>query len=405
MEISKYLIDKIEEIKEINVIKRKITPILCNDFITCLIGPRRAGKTYLMYHILKTNPYVLYVNFEEITTNIINLPLIYYQTFGKLPEIILLDEVQNVENWEKQLYRLYETKKYKIIISGSNSKLLSKEIATQLRGRSISQIVFPLSFSEYLEFKQFKLEIPLSSYTESKIKYLLREYLFYGSFPQIALNKSLYALFFDSYIDVVLYRDIIERYKIRNAKILKIFSKLLINSMSKQFSVRKIYNLLKSEGYEVGLNTLYEYLDMLETIFFIFAVKKYSKKLKESELSIPKIYLIDSAIHKYYLNSNRLDIFIENTVFLHLRRKYNSVFYYKTKNNKEIDFIIKDKTINLIEVTYELDQEHVNKVFKALNELNLKEGLIITWDDEDEIRRNDKIIKVIPLWKWITSPI
>ncbi len=394
-----------------NIIKREIEIEELPNKAIFLIGPRRAGKTYLMYQIIQTKSKYIYLNFEHLALYYLNINEIYKvifkiypELFNSLPKFVFLDEIQVIDNWNVLVRTLLE-KNLTVYVTGSSSKLLSKEIATNLRGRSLSYYVLPFSFKEFLKTEGISLDLETLEGV-GKIKYHLENYLTYGGFPEVVLYKN--PKIIREYVDLAFFKDFVERFKIQNIELAKYLFYNSIQNFACETSVHSLGKKLKSYGLKFDVHTLYKYFSMLEETLFIFRVKQYSFKSLIREFGVFKLYLCDVGITRLFSFTQDKGKLLENTVFLHLYRMKNKfpnleIYFYKTKNNKEIDFIIKDKTISLIEVTYELDQEHVNKVFKALNELNLKEGLIITWDDEDEIRRNNKIIKVIPLWKWLLS--
>jgi hypothetical protein len=301
---------------------------------------------------------------------------------------------------------LYEKKRYNIFITGSSSKLLSKEIATQLRGRTIAVKVFPFSFREILEIEDIKIKKVLSSYEEASIKHTIKKHLL-SQFPDVVLGKIDPREFFRDYLSLVIYRDIIERYGIKNRYTLELFLRNVIDSNCKEFSVHKLYNTLKSQGIKVSKKTLYNFQKILEDVMIGFFLKRFSKGLKKRELTVPKVYLSDAGLYNYLIEKD-FSKSMENAVFSEFVKRglepNNDIFYYKTKDGKEVDFLVKqDNKLELIEVTYKLDGEHIKKVRRAMEELNLKRALIITWDEEDVVVEDNREIKVMPLWKLLVQ--
>ncbi len=370
-----------------------------------IIGPRRAGKTYLMFQLMRKidREKRLYINFEDYRLEGMN-----YRDFAKMIEIyyrifpenkkrkvyFFFDEIQNVNEWERIVRYLLDSENCQIFITGSSSKLLSKEIATELRGRTITYEIFPFSFREFLKAKRFEVKEFLSGYERAKLFNLLEEYLRFGGYPEAVLFNEKEKILEEIW-EVTVARDIIERWRIRNIRALKLLIKAI--KESEYFSVYKFYKYLKSLGLRISKNTLYNYLEALNDALIVFPLHKYSPSYKDVEKSIPKIYLADVGL---YLGSLNLSRRLENVVFLELRKNYREIYYYQTKNGKEIDFFIKEKKL-LIEVAYELDEEHIKKVLRAMEELKLKKAFIITWSGEDEIIENNKRIYVLPLWKWL----
>ncbi len=294
---------------------------------------------------------LLYINFEDYRLSEIN-----YKEFGELVENyyemfpenmnkkvwFFFDEIQNVERWEKVIRFLPDRYDAEIFVTGSSSKLLSKEISTELRGRVLSYEVLPFSFREFLKVKNFEVKASPPSYERKKILKLLDEYLRFGGYPEVVLEKEKVKILREIW-EVTIARDLIERWNIRNIKALKLMILSLQNS--KEFSIFKFYKYLKSCGIDVSKNTLYQYLEYLRDAFIVFPLRKYDPSYKNIEKSIPKIFLVDTGL---YLENWELSMALENTVFMDLKRKglieNENIFHYFTKNNREIDFLIKEKT-------------------------------------------------------------
>jgi len=227
------------------------------------------------------------VNFEEIEGRISDFITAHQEIYGKYPEYLFLDEIQSLKNWEKEVYRLYERKRFYIFLTGSSSKLLSKEIATQLRGRSLTIKVFPFSFREVLFIN--KLAKKFYSYEEiGRIRNLLWNCIRNGCFPDIVLRKVEASKFFSEYIDLVIYRDIMERYGVKNRVALEFFIKNAIASNSCIFSINKVYNTMKSMQIKVSKNTLYEFQKFLMGINMIFFLKNIREVLGKLSYPFPK---------------------------------------------------------------------------------------------------------------------
>jgi hypothetical protein len=424
--MKKYLIDKKEDIKKLNVIEREIRLKPTKDFSIAIIGPRRAGKTFACYYLIKKlnledNKY-LFVNFEDDEIKrrnreeIVKCIQTHVEIYGEEPEFIFFDEVQNLADWQSFVYSLIEKKRYFIFLTGSSSKLLSREIATQLRGRSLNCVVFPFSFKEFLLSRAIKIKKIYSSIEEAKIKKFLDEYLRNGGFPQVVLNEIDGKTFAREYINVVLYKDLVERFEIENVDATRYLLYSLVENFSKEFSVNKIYQGMKEKGMEVSNKVLYSYLSYIQEVFFSFLVKKFHYSYRKSELTIPKAYVSDVGIasnFSEYSFSENIGRLMENLVFLKLKKLelgnlIESIFYWKDYQRHEVDFVVKEelKIKQLIQVTYangkdEIDRREIRALLKASELLNCKDLLIITWDYEDEIKINNEVIKCLPLWKWL----
>lgn len=413
-DIHSYLITRKNDIKLLDVKERLIEIKPTKDFILSIIGPRRSGKTYLLYFFIKdislSDSVYLFVNFEEIEGRISDFITAHQEIYGKYPEYLFLDEIQSLKNWEKEVYRLYERKRFYIFLTGSSSKLLSREIATQLRGRSLTIKVFPFSFREVLFIN--KLAKKFYSHEEiGRIRNLLWNCIRNGCFPDIVLRKVEASKFFSEYIDLVIYRDIMERYGVKNRVALEFFIKNAIASNSCIFSINKIYNTMKSMQIKVSKNTLYEFQKFLMDINMIFFLKKYSRSIRKIELSLPKTYIIDNGLYTFTTYKYEKGILMESFVLQELvKRGYepNINIFYLRDNNYEIDFIIR-RGLNieqLIQVTYasdrdEIERREIKALIKASKLLGCKNLTLITWTYEDKIKVNSRIIKIIPLWKWL----
>ncbi|MHA1660247.1 MAG: ATP-binding protein [Promethearchaeota archaeon] len=427
-EVFEEIILDFQERKLPELTEREISiPTNLNKTIT-ITGVRRAGKTFLMFQTIKKllekveKNQIMYINFEDERLlpldykDLNNLMDVYYQLFPQninKKVYFFFDELQNIENWEIFIRRISDTKNVQIFISGSSSKLLSKEISTTLRGRTITYQLYPFSFREFLKIKNVKYTG--SSSSKITIKNLLRKYLSIGGYPEIIdQNDLIRRKIIQEYLDVLTYRDLMERYKIRNIKVLKLFIKTNLQNYSKYFSVNKFYNFFVGQGISVSRNTLYEFAGYIEDAYFSFFLPKYEISLKKQEISPKKVYSVDLGFvdlvqSEIYKNYGRR---AENTVFLELKRIMEnnpklSIFYYNDKNS-EVDFVLKEglKVKQLIQVCWnisdlETKKREIKGLLKAMDEFKLKKGLIITEDFEGEEKIGNQKIIYKPLWKWV----
>ena len=394
---------------------------------TTLIGPRRAGKTFYFFQLIQkllskgvNKNRILYINLEELklegatVKDLLNCIEIYYEMFpeNKNETIwLFLDEIQNVEDWERFVRTMLDREKIKVFITGSSSKILSKEIATQLRGRSITYNIYPFSFREYLRAKNIQYSKYLSSSDIARINNALDEYLHAGGYPEAVLYPRERDKILRDIVDVTIYRDIIERWNIRNIKVLRLLIKALINS--KEFSVNKFYRYLQTLGFKIGKNTIYDYLEYLQDALFIFLLRRYSPSYRLQKQTIPKVYVIDNGILTSYGVKDKTRL-IENLVFLELirRKSYGlldgELYYYKT-NSYEVDFLVKTSNgIELIQVAYDVSDfntknREIRALVKASDQLNTNKLMIINWDYDGIESHSGKEIKFIKLWKWLLS--
>lgn len=401
---------------------RNIQPPIDTKKIITLIGVRRCGKTSIFYHMInqliekieKTK--ILFLNFEderfELNSDELDLILQAYMELYpsyKLSECyFFFDEIQNIPNWEKFIRRMYDTISKNIFITGSNSKLLSSEIATSLRGRTLNFEIFPLSFKEYLSFKDIEVDF-YSSKSLAFIKNAQESFLKNGSFPETLFLEEIYAnKTLQEYFNVLLYKDLAERYNITNTVALKFFLKRIISSSTKQISINKIFNELKSSGIKIGKNTLYEFLEYVQNIYLALTLQKYDNSLINKELGEKKIYSIDIGLNNAteFRFSDDIGKSLENAVFLELKRKEFDIYYYRTSKS-ECDFLVFDKNTisDVIQVTFDMSDENtksreIKGLIEACKNFDLKSGTIINFDSEDELIENGIKIKIIPFYKW-----
>jgi predicted AAA+ superfamily ATPase len=408
----------------------EIKPPATKKAIT-IIGPRRAGKTYFLYNNMKRLEKVkrtdmLYVNLEDdrlLPLRLKDLDMLlrtYYEIYPqnrKKKIYLFLDEVQNVPGWERFVRRILDTENVQVYITGSSSKLLAKEIATTMRGRAASHMILPFSFKEFLRAKGLEPERYLSSDKRSWIMRYLDEYVRFGGFPEVVLeedeNSKVKTL--KEYVEILLVRDIIERHNVKNIKVLRMLFSAIHGSFSKEFSLHKFYNFLKSQGIKVSKNTIYDYFQHYEDAFAVIPVRRFSYSIREVEQSLPKVYQIDNGYAaqmgiRFTQNKGRL---MENTVAVELfRRRSKSplmeVFYWKDQGGKEVDFVIKkgEKIRELVQVCYDMGDyntkmRETSALVKASDKLSCKKLSIITWDLDEKEKIKGRTLEYTPLWKWL----
>ena len=391
---------------------------------TVILGPRRSGKTYYLYSLIKKlldqkieKQRILYVNFEDpklVEASLDDLVLlleVFYELYPQnKKEIVWLffDEIQNIKNWEIFIRNILDREKVRVFISGSSSKLLSKEIATSMRGRTLSYLLLPFSFSEFLKAKNIKYKRFFSSQEKAIFLNAFKEYFSFGGYPEAVIYPKERKRIIQEIIEVTIYRDLIERHKIRNDKLIKIMFNYLIKA--KLFSVHKFYNFLKSLNIKVSKNSLYNYLEYFSDAFIFFPLRKFAWSLKNIEQSIPKIYTVDNGLIENILGEEKSKKF-ENLVFLSLLRKGfepNKEIFYFSSFNYEVDFLIKQKRkiTALLQAcfdihSYQTKEREIKSLIKASEEFNCNHLIIITFDYETSEKVKGKTIKFIPLWKWL----
>ncbi len=394
----------------------KLNRLVRTEQIAAITGVRRSGKSTLMKQFIKkqidsgkNRTSFLYVNFEEARfAGLLSLEFLQqiydaYMEIVKPEDIpyILLDEVQRVPGWERFARSLHEKNEAHILVSGSTSKLLSRELGNLLTGRWVELKIYPLDFQEFLQFKQLKIKNKLDMLAQKiKIKQLLREYLEFGGLPLVALKDEKEEIL-NRYFDDIVGRDVAERHKIRRLEKLKSLARYYLTNFSSPISYRRIAKFIG-----LSLDSVERFSSYMTDAYLIFFVPKFSYSLKEQEVNPRNVYTIDSGLINTvsFKFSDNIGKLYENLVFLSLMQKGREIYYYKNKN--ECDFLIKEgqKVTQAIQVSYQIKENkerEIKGLLEALAAFKLKQGLIITEDKEEEEKIHNKRIVYIPLWKWL----
>jgi predicted AAA+ superfamily ATPase len=397
-----------------------------SDFITTITGPRRAGKTYICFQMIKeiiskgtSRENVIYINFEDNKLlgaeasdldKILESFLELYDINKKQKIYLFFDEIQVVKNWDSWVRKIHDTRKdIALILTGSSSKMLSREISTKLRGRVINYEIFPLSFKEMAVWKGLEYDAKTLPYSKNKapIKKLFSAYIFDGGYPGVAVSKLPKEMILQEYYNSMIFKDIVERYKIEDTKRLKTLANLLFESVSKEITYNKLSNKLKSLGFSLSKNTIIEYLSRFEDAYLFFQNLKYDYSLTKQLGSIKKVYCIDNGLLNSvsFKFSDDLGGLLENLAYIDLKRRGEQIYYHR--KNFECDFLIvrKNKVCFAIQVTKKLDDDNEKREFSGLLEAmeshGLKEGLILTEDQSEEKIIGGKKIVIKPIWMWL----
>ena len=393
-----------------------------NKIIT-IIGARRAGKTTFLFQLMKEFITAgrditdfIYINFEDerlLPLRAEDLHLIldaYFELYDESKQpFVFLDEVQNIDGWDKFVRRLND-QGYTTVITGSNSRMLGREIATALRGRTLTYEIFPFSFLEFLESKNIKFEKRnLFSKKRYQIRQLFDTYFFCGGYPEITFleDKSTQTRVLQDY--TLFYRDLVECYKIKNTDLMRLWLTTLMANISSMISLSKAENDFKSRGMKLSRASLSTYAGYVEDVYFGFFVSLYTNSERKRQVNPKKFYLIDPGLHnlltfKFSENKGRL---LENLVFLELRRKGKQVSYFKSKRGYEIDFLVDEHDEKkLIQVCHNLNHiDTFNREKRALlegiKEFGLDSGLILTYDDKRRDEVEGHAINIMPAWEWL----
>lgn len=424
-ELLKQLIVTFQNSLPTDVLPRELSLPIDSKKIITVPGVRRCGKSSLLLLVINqllnkeiTKEHILFLYFddERLQFNANNLDEIlqaYRELYPNIPlqdVYMFFDEIQMADDWQPFIRRVYEQECKNIFITGSNSRMLSSELSTSLRGRTLQYEEFPLSFKEYCQFTKTDTKYYVAA-NQAKIINAFKEYLKFGGFPEVVLSQEIYKeRILQEYFFVMLYKDLIERYEIKNPAPVRYFIKRIMANLTKPTSINRIYNELKSQGVSIGKNTLYDLIEQTEAIYLFFSLTKYSLSLIKENSGDKKYYCIDTGLRHILLNSQSEDNgkLLENAVFLHLRRTLlpqENIHYYKEK--KECDFLITDQmqVTQLIQVSWDIhDQETRQREIDGLLEASAATGcqnlIIITFDEEGEIIEQGQQIQIIPLWKW-----
>lgn len=368
--------------------------------IMVAIGMRRVGKTYFLFQtiqkLLENTPItrILYLNFEDDRLQPLNQESLrnlidgFYSLYPENHEkecYLFFDEIQNVTLWHTVIRRYFDTKKVKLFLTGSSAKLLSKEIATSLRGRSIAIEIWPYSFKEFLTAEKITIPIeegrPIGKASLDKLTLNLLTYIEHGGFPETTgLEPQDRNRLLQDYVSTVIFRDIIERYHITNISLVRQLIKTLLKNVGTSQSMHKLFNDLRSQGFSSGKETIRDYLEYITDAYLAFRIPLYSESLRKVESNPRKTYAIDTGLVRAYSTGflDNIGHLFENLVYLDLKRHGHEVHYYLTKTRKEIDFLSRDPLgkWHLYQVCWNLDNQQTRKrEEEALEEAEIELGL------------------------------
>lgn len=377
-----------------------------SDLIKVILGPRRAGKSVFAFMLLKGQNFA-YFNFDD--SELTNERIDTYQLMEELHNAygdfryVLFDEIQNLPAWELFSNRLHR-ERYNLVLTGSNANLLSMELATHLTGRHVPIELLPFDFKEFLRAKNY------TNLEQKRDLNLLEQYMIFGGFPEVVVKNYHPRGYLDVLFDALLFKDVVKRHKVRYSGQIDQLGSYLINNISCQYSFRKLANILKFKS-EV---TLEKYLKYLTEAYVVFSLSSFSTKTGERLKSPRKIYTVDNGFVAANAVQNSPDKgkFMENLIFVELVKKgygpNRELFYYKTRNNREVDFVIKKglKIDELIQACYEvanydIEQRETKALLEAAEELKVEKITIVTWDEKREIIKDSKTIQMKPLWEWL----
>jgi predicted AAA+ superfamily ATPase len=393
------------------------------DRVITLTGARRTGKTSLFFRMIRelrqqvSVEHILYLNFEDdrlFGCSLEDLDTILDAYFSLYPSAqnemvyFFFDEIQGIRGWESFVRRIKDTLPARVYVTGSSASLLGREIATALRGRTLTFEVFPLQFKEYLLWQEKPIRAGTSKENQ-QIQHAFQKYLSTTAFPElINWQEERQIMALQEYIDLIIYRDVAERLQLTNTHTLKYLIHYLLVNAGNPLSVNAVFKDMKGRGLRISKDSLYEYMDLLEDVYAIFMVPIFSRNLKVQQRNPKKLYMLDHGLKKSVSIGTDQGALLENIIFLDLRRRHANLYYWQ--DIQEVDFIVSTTTgLEAINVCLKLDQpatlnRETRGLLNCLSALKLNRGWLVSGYKEDLIEKDGKTIHIIPAWKWLLAP-
>lgn len=405
----------------------EVTPVAGKA--TVCIGVRRCGKSTFMFQLIKRllesgvpKQNILYLNFFDDRLHGLQhygLGAVLEAYFSLYPAkkntekvYCFFDEIQVVSGWESFVDRLMRTEKCEVFITGSSAQMLSREIATQMRGRALAWEMFPFSFREFLDSKGIDGSGPFSTKQRLMVQKAFEEYWDSGGFPEVVgLARSLRIMIHQEYFNAVLFRDLVERHDISHPRAVADLAHRLVDNTSSLYSVNSLTGYLKSLGHNAPKSAVSDYLEWFEDAYFLYTVRIFDSSLARANANPKKIYCVDHSLVSsvssgILVNSGHL---LENLVFTALRRVTPDIFYFKSKGGREVDFIAQFQGRRLlVQVCESLSDRQtrgreVSALADAMAELSLPSGIIVTRNEEERIQLESGSIDVVPVWRFLLN--
>lgn len=392
------------------------------------IGARRGGKSTYLFQVIQRlldagipRQNILYVNFFDDRLHGLhreNLGVIADAYYSAYPEkkhgetvYCFFDEIQAVRGWEPFVNRLMRTENCEVYLTGSSARMLSKEIATQMRGRALSWELFPFSFREFLDSKAVEHEGYLSTKKQLLVRKAFEDYWQTGGFPEVTdLSRHLRIKTHQEYFQTILYRDVVERHDVSHPRAAADLAHRLIDNAASPYSVNSLTGYLKSLGHKIPKASVADYVQWFEDAYFLFTVRIFDPSAARRDTNPKRIYCVDHAMVSsvasgILVNSGHL---LENLVFAALRRLHPEIYYYKTRSGREVDFIVpaRSRPCMLVQVCESLASPQTRKretaaLSEAMAELGLKTGIIVTRSAQERIAAEAGTIEVLPAWRFL----
>ena len=394
------------------------------------IGVRRGGKSTYMFQVIQRlldsgipRQNILYLNFFDDRLHNLrqdNLGLIAEAFYSIYPEkkntetvYCFFDEIQAAVGWEPFIDRMMRTEKCEVYLTGSSARMLSKEIATQMRGRALSWEMFPFSFREFLDYMEIEGEGALSTKQRLLVQKAFEEYWETGGFPAVAgLSRHLRIKTHQEYFHTILFRDLVERHDVSHPRAVTDLAHRLVDNTASPYSVNRLTGYLKSLGHKVPKSAVSDYLEWFEDAYFLFTVRIFDASTARREANPKRVYCIDHALvtsvsSGILVNAGHL---LENLVVTARRRLYPEIYYYKTGTGREVDFIvpIRGRPRRLVQVCESLAEPQTRKreiaaLREAMAELGLKTGTIVTRNEDERMDVEAGTIEVVPAWRFLLN--
>lgn len=382
------------------------------DHVVIITGVRRSGKSTLLKQILHKyyGDDLYYIDFEDerlLDFTVADFNTLYevFIELYDLKNIFFFDEIQIIPEWELFVRRMHREKN-KFFITGSNASLLSSELSTRLTGRHVTIELLPFSFREFLRYfrKDYSEESFLLSQEKAQLKRSFNEYLEHGGMPEYLEHRNPVVL--QSVYENILFKDVIVRYQIKAVKAMRELSLYLLSNTGSLISYTNLKNIL-----DLGsLNTVKDFVHYLQNAYLIFTLERFSYSVAEQTTAQKKVYAVDLGFvrHVAFQFSKNLGKYLENIVYLELRRRFKDLYYYRTKNNLEVDFLVRRGTtaVALIQVTQSLSnadtrEREIRALSVAMKELDIATGLVLTLDEEETLDVDAGEIQVMPIYRWL----
>ncbi len=397
---------------------------------TVCIGVRRSGKSTFLFQLMQrllesgvSRQNILYLNFFDDRLHELkreNLAVVLDAYYSLYPEkkdtetvYCFFDEIQMVPGWEPFVDRLLRSEKCEVYLTGSSARMLSREIATQMRGRALSWEVFPFSFREFLDWKGVEWREPLTTKRQLLVRQAFGEYWETGGFPEVlGLDRNLRIKIHQEYFHTILARDLIERHEVLHPRALTELAHWLVDNTASLYSVNRLTGYLKSLGHRAPKAAVGDYLEWMEDAYFLFSVRLYDASVARTSTNPKKIYAVDHAFVSsvasgVLVNAGHL---LENLVFTALRRNHPNINYYKTKSGREVDFVVpmRGRERRLVQVCESLADPRTRKreteaLSEAMSELRQSTGIIVTREEAGQMDTDGGSIEIVPAWHFLLN--